>query len=82
MKLYNNVPCLLQVIVKVNNGIRDFSTSVTPKQSLCDGRWHRITGEENGVSWASFVKRAYTPMCGVMAWENLDYNLYDKIGNG
>ncbi|XP_037376153.1 laminin subunit alpha-4 isoform X1 [Talpa occidentalis] len=32
-----------QVIVKVNNGIRDFSTSVTPKQSLCDGRWHRVT---------------------------------------
>ncbi|KAI5943732.1 Laminin subunit alpha-4 [Manis javanica] len=32
-----------QVIVKVNNGIRDFSTSVTPKQILCDGRWHRIT---------------------------------------
>ncbi|XP_078226098.1 laminin subunit alpha-4 isoform X4 [Callithrix jacchus] len=32
-----------QVIVKVNNGLRDFSTSVTPKQSLCDGRWHRIT---------------------------------------
>ncbi|XP_010596568.2 laminin subunit alpha-4 [Loxodonta africana] len=32
-----------QVIVKVNNGIRDFSTSVTPKQKLCDGRWHRIT---------------------------------------
>uniref|UniRef100_A0A8C0L1U3 Laminin subunit alpha 4 n=1 Tax=Canis lupus dingo TaxID=286419 RepID=A0A8C0L1U3_CANLU len=32
-----------QVVVKVNNGIRDFSTSVMPKQSLCDGRWHRIT---------------------------------------
>ncbi|XP_028902955.1 laminin subunit alpha-4 isoform X1 [Ornithorhynchus anatinus] len=32
-----------QVIVKVNNGVKDFSTSVTPKQSLCDGRWHRIT---------------------------------------
>ncbi|KAG8510968.1 Laminin subunit alpha-4, partial [Galemys pyrenaicus] len=32
-----------QVTVKVNNGIRDFSTSVTPKQSLCDGRWHRVT---------------------------------------
>ncbi|XP_007432614.1 laminin subunit alpha-4 [Python bivittatus] len=31
-----------QVIVKLNNGIKDFSTSVTPKQSLCDGRWHRI----------------------------------------
>ncbi|KAL7987832.1 hypothetical protein Chor_006751 [Crotalus horridus] len=31
-----------QVIVKLNNGIKDFSTSVTPKQSLCDGRWHRV----------------------------------------
>nr|XP_048700717.1 laminin subunit alpha-4 [Caretta caretta] len=31
-----------QVIVKLNNGIRHFSTSVTPKQSLCDGMWHRI----------------------------------------
>uniref|UniRef100_A0A8C6X0H3 Laminin subunit alpha 4 n=1 Tax=Naja naja TaxID=35670 RepID=A0A8C6X0H3_NAJNA len=31
-----------QVIVKLNNGIKDFSTTVTPKQSLCDGRWHRI----------------------------------------
>ncbi|XP_071597234.1 laminin subunit alpha-4 [Heliangelus exortis] len=31
-----------QVTVKLNNGIRDFSTSVTLKQSLCDGKWHRI----------------------------------------
>uniref|UniRef100_A0A6J0UJV8 Laminin subunit alpha-4 n=1 Tax=Pogona vitticeps TaxID=103695 RepID=A0A6J0UJV8_9SAUR len=31
-----------QIIVKLNNGIKDFSTSVTPKQNLCDGRWHRI----------------------------------------
>ncbi|NXL49749.1 LAMA4 protein, partial [Podilymbus podiceps] len=31
-----------QVTVKLNNGVRDFSTSVTLKQSLCDGRWHRI----------------------------------------
>lgn len=31
--------------MKLNNGIRDFSTSVTLKQSLCDGRWHRIAGE-------------------------------------
>lgn len=34
-----------QVIVKLNNGVRDFSTSVTPKQSLCDGKWHRMAGE-------------------------------------
>ncbi|XP_010006695.1 PREDICTED: laminin subunit alpha-4 [Chaetura pelagica] len=31
-----------QVTVKLHNGIREFSTSVTLKQSLCDGRWHRI----------------------------------------
>ncbi|MBN3288511.1 LAMA4 protein, partial [Polyodon spathula] len=31
-----------QVIVQVHNGIREFATSVTPKQGLCDGRWHRI----------------------------------------
>ncbi|XP_010215106.1 PREDICTED: laminin subunit alpha-4 [Tinamus guttatus] len=31
-----------QVTVKLNNGIRDFSTSVTLKQGLCDGKWHRI----------------------------------------
>ncbi|NXK62146.1 LAMA4 protein, partial [Sylvietta virens] len=31
-----------QVTVKLNNGIKDFSTSVTLKQSLCDGKWHRV----------------------------------------
>ncbi|XP_044282126.1 laminin subunit alpha-4 [Varanus komodoensis] len=31
-----------QVIVKLNNGIKDFSTLVMPKQNICDGRWHRI----------------------------------------
>uniref|UniRef100_UPI00398E985A laminin subunit alpha-4 n=1 Tax=Pristiophorus japonicus TaxID=55135 RepID=UPI00398E985A len=31
-----------QVILKVSNGTAEFETLVTPKQSLCDGRWHRI----------------------------------------
>ncbi|XP_078398336.1 laminin subunit alpha-4 isoform X2 [Cetorhinus maximus] len=31
-----------QVSLKVSNGTAEFETSVTPKQSLCDGRWHRI----------------------------------------
>ncbi|XP_067881643.1 laminin subunit alpha-4 [Heterodontus francisci] len=31
-----------KVILKVSNGTGEFETSVTPKQSLCDGRWHRI----------------------------------------
>ncbi|XP_038655581.1 laminin subunit alpha-4 [Scyliorhinus canicula] len=31
-----------QVKLKVSNGTTEFETSVTTKQSLCDGRWHRI----------------------------------------
>ncbi|XP_068087421.1 laminin subunit alpha-4 [Hyperolius riggenbachi] len=31
-----------QVVVKVKFGNREFSTNVVPKQSLCDGQWHRI----------------------------------------
>ncbi|XP_051781199.1 laminin subunit alpha-4 [Erpetoichthys calabaricus] len=31
-----------RVIVQVRNGIREFATMVNPKQSICDGRWHRI----------------------------------------
>uniref|UniRef100_A0A8C7UKV0 Laminin, alpha 4 n=1 Tax=Oncorhynchus mykiss TaxID=8022 RepID=A0A8C7UKV0_ONCMY len=32
-----------QVIVLVNNGVREFFTQVTPRLGLCDGSWHRIT---------------------------------------
>ncbi|KAJ1155102.1 hypothetical protein NDU88_007838 [Pleurodeles waltl] len=32
-----------KVIVVVYDGTREFATNVTPRQSLCDGRWHRIT---------------------------------------
>ncbi|KAM4771027.1 laminin subunit alpha-4 [Rhinophrynus dorsalis] len=31
-----------QVVVKVKNDNKEFSTTVVPKQSLCDGHWHRI----------------------------------------
>lgn len=31
-----------QVIVQLNNGAGEFSASVTPEQSLCNGQWHRI----------------------------------------
>lgn len=31
-----------QITLKVSNGIAEFETSVIPKQSLCDGQWHRI----------------------------------------
>ncbi|XP_018599427.2 laminin subunit alpha-4 [Scleropages formosus] len=32
-----------EVEVLVNNGIREFSTRVSPKHGVCDGRWHKIT---------------------------------------
>uniref|UniRef100_A0A8C8FQT7 Laminin, alpha 4 n=1 Tax=Oncorhynchus tshawytscha TaxID=74940 RepID=A0A8C8FQT7_ONCTS len=32
-----------QVMVLVNNGVREFFTQVTPRLGLCDGSWHRIT---------------------------------------
>ncbi|XP_061099693.1 laminin subunit alpha-4 [Conger conger] len=32
-----------EVVVLVNNGVREFSTRVSPRQGICDGSWHRIT---------------------------------------
>uniref|UniRef100_A0A1A8V2I3 Laminin, alpha 4 n=1 Tax=Nothobranchius furzeri TaxID=105023 RepID=A0A1A8V2I3_NOTFU len=32
-----------EVVVLVNNGRNEFFTKVAPKQSVCDGSWHRIT---------------------------------------
>ncbi|KAM3872260.1 laminin subunit alpha-5 [Diretmus argenteus] len=32
-----------EVTVSVNSGSGEFSTSFTPEESLCDGRWHSIT---------------------------------------
>uniref|UniRef100_A0A671Z2E7 Laminin, alpha 5 n=1 Tax=Sparus aurata TaxID=8175 RepID=A0A671Z2E7_SPAAU len=34
-----------EVTVSVNTGKGEFSTSFTPEESLCNGRWHTITGE-------------------------------------
>lgn len=33
-----------QVIVSLNSGTGDFSASLTPNESLCNGHWHMITG--------------------------------------
>ncbi|MGH0142519.1 UNVERIFIED_CONTAM: hypothetical protein FKN15_051343 [Acipenser sinensis] len=46
------------VIVQVHNGIREFATSVTPKQGLCDGRWHRIS--ESLLPQSMLIRTAYT----------------------
>lgn len=35
----------LQVVAKVNNGRGEFMVSVKPKTSLCDGVFHKISGE-------------------------------------
>ena len=33
----------------MNDGTREFSTKVSEKQALCDGNWHKITGEDQVV---------------------------------
>ncbi|KAG1933974.1 laminin subunit alpha-5 [Pimephales promelas] len=35
-----------QVVVVVSNGIREFSTYVSPTEEICDGSWHKITGRD------------------------------------
>uniref|UniRef100_A0A8C1U6F6 Laminin, alpha 4 n=1 Tax=Cyprinus carpio TaxID=7962 RepID=A0A8C1U6F6_CYPCA len=37
-----------QVVVVVNNGVREFSTYVSPRQEICDGSWHKITVIRDG----------------------------------
>lgn len=43
----DGVCVLLQVVVLVKDGTAEFSTKVSPRQSVCDGSWHRITGERH-----------------------------------
>ncbi|XP_051952446.1 laminin subunit alpha-4 isoform X1 [Xyrauchen texanus] len=43
MYMYQN-----KVVVVVNNGIREFSTYVFPRQGICDGNWHKITVTRDG----------------------------------
>ncbi|XP_051732085.1 laminin subunit alpha-4 [Ctenopharyngodon idella] len=38
-----------QVVVVVNNGIREFSTYVSPRLEICDGNWHKITVIRDGT---------------------------------
>lgn len=47
--------CVFQVVVLVNDGSHEFLTKVSPKQGLCAGNWHRITGE-------SFLIDTLTPI--------------------
>uniref|UniRef100_A0A9J8D7J6 Laminin, alpha 5 n=1 Tax=Cyprinus carpio carpio TaxID=630221 RepID=A0A9J8D7J6_CYPCA len=37
--------CSVQVTVLVNSGSGEFSVSLTPEESLCDGGWHTIASE-------------------------------------
>ncbi len=41
----------------VNNGIREFSTYVSPRQELCDGNWHKITGRDLKLKMFFFTVR-------------------------
>lgn len=43
----------VQVIVSVNSGKGEFSTSFTPEEPLCNGHWHTITGEFRSTNTSS-----------------------------
>ncbi|XP_067273513.1 laminin subunit alpha-4 [Pseudorasbora parva] len=38
-----------QMVVVVNNGIRESSTYVSPRKEICDGNWHKITVIRDGT---------------------------------
>ncbi|KAL1020658.1 hypothetical protein UPYG_G00002970 [Umbra pygmaea] len=38
-----------EVTVTVNSSHGEFSTSITPVESLCDGRWHTITRQHSSA---------------------------------
>nr|XP_056710908.1 laminin subunit alpha-3 [Euleptes europaea] len=50
------------LIASGNNGAGEFSTSVTPQQPLCDGKWHTVavTQKQNIVHLTVDSKRNYT----------------------
>uniref|UniRef100_A0A8C1MUI0 Laminin, alpha 5 n=1 Tax=Cyprinus carpio TaxID=7962 RepID=A0A8C1MUI0_CYPCA len=47
MSPYSSLKCVcsVQVTVLVNSGSGEFSVSLTPEESLCDGGWHTIASE-------------------------------------
>lgn len=47
--LMTNIGVSVQVVVLVNDGVREFFTKVSPRQGLCAGNWHRITGENPSI---------------------------------
>uniref|UniRef100_A0A4W3GYD5 Laminin, alpha 3 n=1 Tax=Callorhinchus milii TaxID=7868 RepID=A0A4W3GYD5_CALMI len=48
-----------KVTVSVNNGAGEFSTSVDPQQSLCDGQSHRIAVDGSLFARCSLVSKIY-----------------------
>lgn len=51
------VGVFFQVVVLVKDGSREFFTKVSPRQGLCDGNWHRITGENMQMNTETLIKR-------------------------
>lgn len=47
--------CMLQVMASVDSEAGGILTSVTPKQSLCDGQWHSVAGMAYGSLFTETV---------------------------
>lgn len=51
--MLSNSAIFYQVGVKVNDGNGAVSVSVTPTQSLCDGKFHMVTGMHADITQTS-----------------------------
>lgn len=49
--MFSDSAIFYQVGVKVNDGNRAVSVSVTPLESLCDGKFHMITGMHDDITF-------------------------------
>uniref|UniRef100_A0A4W3GY82 Laminin subunit alpha 3 n=1 Tax=Callorhinchus milii TaxID=7868 RepID=A0A4W3GY82_CALMI len=66
-----------KVTVSVNNGAGEFSTSVDPQQSLCDGQSHRIAGKYSAVIYKT---QRYIPVSRLPTWPQRKFSYAHFLG--
>ncbi|XP_048364494.1 laminin subunit alpha-3 [Sphaerodactylus townsendi] len=66
------------IIASGNNGAGEFSTSVTPQQPLCDGKWHTVavTQKQNVIYLTVDTNRNYTSGPSALFSTRLSQPLY------
>ena len=64
-----------QVVVLVNDGSNEFSTKVSPRQGLCAGNWHRITGENLLINTQTLTYCSDL-ICGLILFKSGQYLMH------